>query len=37
MGAYSFLDVKASIIGPGGSFNIGSGARSFWNKASLLY
>ena len=26
MGAYSFLDVKASIIGPGGSFNIGSGA-----------
>lgn len=26
MGTYSFLDVQASIVGPGGSFQIGSGA-----------
>jgi len=26
MGAYSFLDVQASIFGPGGSFNLGSGS-----------
>lgn len=26
MPAYSFLDVNASIVGPGGSFNLGSGA-----------
>lgn len=25
-GTYSFLDVQAAIIGPGGSFNLGSGA-----------
>ncbi len=26
VGAYSFLDVNAAIVGPGGSFSIGSGA-----------
>lgn len=26
MGAYSFLDVKATIVGPGGSFSIGAGS-----------
>lgn len=26
MGAYSFLNVQASIVGPGGSFSIGNGA-----------
>lgn len=26
MGAYSFLDVQATIVGPGGSFGLGSGA-----------
>lgn len=26
MGSYSFFDVQASIVGPGGSFNLGSGA-----------
>lgn len=26
MGTYSFLDVQASILGPGGSFSLGNGA-----------
>lgn len=26
MGAYSFLDVQAAIVGPGGQFSLGSGA-----------
>jgi hypothetical protein len=26
MAAYSFLDVQASIVGPGGSFSLGSGS-----------
>jgi len=27
MSAYSFLDVSANIVGPGGSFNMGAGAK----------
>lgn len=37
MPAYSFLDVQAAIVGPGGSFNIGSGAGATDEGLSIAY
>lgn len=37
MPAYSFLDVQATIIGPGGSFGIGSGAGATEEGISVAY
>lgn len=36
-GTYSFLDVQASIVGPGGSLNIGSGAGVTDEGVSVAY
>ena len=37
MPAYSFLDVQAAIVGPGGSFNLGSGSGAAEEGITITY